>query len=123
MYKKVLLEFDIMEKNNKIQHCIFDGNFAIITDYENIKPFQRLIPNGTYSDLEFERIIETRCWDKNRIDTKEILKSLGLNDYNPYIIIQKTHGIDTDDWLWFLFKDEELKWEDVNPHNYKERRC
>lgn len=118
MYKRQNLEFDIMDKDKKVQHCVFDTetSIAVVTNYDNILPFEGLVPEGKYSVEDFDNILEVRCWDKSRSDTKEILEDLGLDIYNPYEIVKKTHAVDFDDWNWFLFTDESLKWEDVNPH-------
>ena len=59
------------------------------------------------------RILELRCWDKQRSDITEILAHLGLKEYNPYEIVRKTHGVSYNDYIWFRFPGEKLTSKDV----------
>ncbi len=59
------------------------------------------------------RILELRCWDKQRSDITEILAHLGLKEYNPYEIVRKTHGVSYNDYIWFRFPGEKRTSKDV----------
>ena len=114
-YKRQPLEFDIMNEDKPIQHCKFDGTKALVTQYDGVSFLEGLMPEGEYSADEFERYLIERCWDKGRSDSKDMLISIGLDNYDPYEIIKKTHGTDYDDWNWYKFTGESLTWKDVNP--------
>ena len=46
---------------------------------------------------------EERCFDRNRVDKHELLKSLGLTQYDPYEICLQTNGR-------MLHDNFEIKW-------------
>lgn len=66
----------------------------------------------TYSDLlEF---YEDRCFPRERENCKEVLKSIGLDYYDPEEICRKTHGVQFDDFIWLQFSDEpQVNFEDI----------
>lgn len=45
--------------------------------------------------------------------SRELLRLGGLSFYDPYQIVQKTHGVMVDDCYWIRFDGENLTWEDV----------
>lgn len=52
----------------------------------------------------FNKFLEERCFPRTRGNAKEVLKSLKLNEYDPYEIIKKTHGAMFDDVYWIKFE-------------------
>ncbi|KSV58256.1 hypothetical protein [Acetivibrio ethanolgignens] len=60
------------------------------------------------SSLE-ERVIPPCRW------TADVANYLGLQEYNVYDILRKTHGVLDKDFLWFKFDDDptDLTWDDV----------
>lgn len=67
---------------------------------------------ATYSDLlEF---YEDRCFPRERANCKTVLKSMGLDYYDPELICRKTHGQQFDDFFWIQFSDEpQVKYKDI----------
>lgn len=58
-------------------------------------------------------LLESRCFPRERVNARELIKAGGLSFYEPYAIVRKTHGIQMEDTYWIRFAGEELKWEDV----------
>ena len=59
------------------------------------------------------KILEMRCFEKERGDIWEILEHLGLEEYNPQEMVKKTHGVSYNDYIWFRFPGENLTAKDV----------
>lgn len=66
----------------------------------------------TYADLlEF---YEARCFPRERVNARGLIKALGLDYYDPEMICRKTHGMQFDDFLWLQFSDEpQVKYDDI----------
>jgi len=61
---------------------------------------------------------ETRCMLRSRADADIILKLMGLKEFNPFHIVQKTQGAMFEDYYWVRFEGQEgLTWEGVDPRN------
>ena len=81
----------------------------------------------TYSDNIFETIFRAgkvpkshvytmmsyRMWPKDRPGIDEILKHLGLKEYDEEQILRKTHGLIRDDYNWIMFEDENINYDDI----------
>ena len=61
----------------------------------------------------FEELLEERCFPRTRGNAKEVLKSLGLDTYNVYEIVKRTHGAMFDDTYWFKFEGEDLTYKEL----------
>lgn len=68
---------------------------------------------GTISLEELENWLKWRTFPPSRVNARELLEALGLNAYNRWGIIRKTHGVMADDEIWIRFKGENLKHKDV----------
>lgn len=69
---------------------------------------------GHISLDELESWLKWRTFPKSRENAKELLAALGLNAYNRWGIVHKTHGVMADDEMWLRFKGEEdLRHRDV----------
>ena len=110
------MDFDIMWLNEKVGHiCIKDEEIVSAEQYD-CDTHKRFLPYCEVTIPLLSRLLESRCWDRNRANIDEILEKLGLSSYNPFKIVLKTHGVDYDDKLWFRFTGEKcLSWEDVDP--------
>lgn len=64
-------------------------------------------PEGYITREEIERWLKWRTFPKTRANANEILSALGINSYNRWAIVRKTHGVMADDEIWLRFKGEE----------------
>ncbi len=78
-----------------------------------IHPVKQIFAADHMTRNQLNEILEMRCWDRNRADIVDILKSLGLDSYNPREIVKKTHGVSYNDYIWFRFPGEQLIGADV----------
>ena len=109
------LDLDIMWKDEEVGHiCIKDEKIVKVVQYE-CDNYKRFIPDCPITLHLLADLFEKRCWERDRADINKILDKLGLSSYNPFKIIQVTHGVDYDDYQWFRFKGENLTWKDVDP--------
>ena len=76
-------------------------------------PGRQLFAEKKMTRYQLGKILELRCFEKGRPDIDEILKHLGLKEYNPYEIVRKTHGVSHNDFIWFRFPGEKLTSKDV----------
>ncbi len=70
-------------------------------------------PEGYITRIELERWLKWRVFPETRVNSDQLLASLGLNSYNRWAIIRKTHGVMADDEIWLRFEGETLKHRDV----------
>ena len=49
----------------------------------------------------------------------DLLKKIGVQVYDPLAIVQKTHGVSYNDFLWIQFRGEHLRWKDVAPRRFR----
>jgi len=63
------------------------------------------IEDPTWDDFEY--FLRDRCFSENRLDVKDRLNKLGLNNYDPLAIIEKTKGKITDDNMWIKMRYKE----------------
>ena len=97
---EVYLKEDLISK-------IFVNNHNVT--FENYIKNPLWLPFGikktvTLNDLE--EFYEERCFPRERVNCKELLRDLGLDCYEPELICRKTHGVQFDDFLWLQFSDE-----------------
>lgn len=108
------VSFDYMHKDTVVAHISWDIDTQTVTceEYQDNLVYQWFGKlDHTVDNLMF--IFETRCFDRNRYDSLEILDYLGLPEYSPYHICMKTHGVSTQDYMWIRWKGESLTWDDV----------
>lgn len=56
--------------------------------------------NSSPSFKDYEEFLESRCFPRTRDKMKLILRDLELPFYDPFLIIQKTHGKMAEDDFW-----------------------
>lgn len=103
--------FDIMNKDELITSVNTTKEPMVIT--YNKKPGIQPFMGGIITKKRIESFLSTRVFDSGRPDTKELLTLLGLNEYVPYEIVKKTHGVLIDDFTWIRFPEERIKWNDI----------
>jgi hypothetical protein len=68
---------------------------------------------GSITVEELEKWLKWRTFPPTRANADELLVALGLNAYNRWAIVRKTHGVMADDEIWLRFQGETLKHKDV----------
>ena len=61
-----------------------------------------VLENPSWED--FEEFLKSRCFPPTRGNMKAELQALGLTDYDPIQIVEKTHGRTVEDSLWLKFQ-------------------
>lgn len=61
-----------------------------------------VIEDPTWND--FENFLRDRCFPQTRGNCKELLREMGLTDYDPLQIVEKTKGRLADDEMWLRFR-------------------
>lgn len=106
-------EFTIMRYDEAVMHVKFgEGNSIEITKFTEDKHKLPFYFEPTKETMFI--FIQDRCSERSRPDQKELLALIGLDEYNPYEIVKKTHGVTPDDHFWFKFPGENLTWKDVD---------
>lgn len=62
---------------------------------------------------ELEKWLKWRTFPRTRANADELLESLGMQAYNRWGIVRKTHGVMADDEIWIRFEGETLKHKNV----------
>lgn len=62
---------------------------------------------------DYKMFLESRCFPKERYNKKQLLLDLDVPYYEPFYIIQKTHGLMHEDYCWIRFKGEDVNYEDI----------
>lgn len=65
--------------------------------------------------FQLSELLEIRCWERGRVDINDILRRLGIKEYDPIEIVKRTFGVSYNDPIWFNFYDANLSWEKVRP--------
>ncbi|MCI6581903.1 MAG: hypothetical protein PUB89_14735 [Oscillospiraceae bacterium] len=106
----------VMYKDELISKIEYDYPQNKVT-VENYIDEPVLLPFGintspTIEDLEY--YLESRCFPRDRVNCKELLKLLDVQCYDPMAIVRKTHGVQNEDYCWLKFGDDDRTvYEDV----------
>ena len=109
-----MYSFEYLDKDTVLAKVYIDGDTVVVENYTNDvidKPFGNC-ENPTIDNVK-ELFLE-RCFPETRVNAKQILRSMGIDYYDPYRIIRKTHGVLIEDCYWIRFSDEDVCWKDVN---------
>ena len=104
--------FEVYWKDEITARVYVKGGRVTVSRYVE-HPLKQLFADKNMTRYQLNKILELRCWDRNRADIDEILRHLGLKYYNPYEIVRKTHGVSYNDYIWFRFPGEKLTSKDV----------
>lgn len=96
---------------------------VFVDDNKNVRFINHLkdqpcwVPFGIKTEVTYKDLLEfyeERCFPRERANCKTVLKSLGLDYYDPELICRKTHGLQFDDFLWIQFSDEpQVRYEEI----------
>ncbi len=87
-------------------------------------PFGNRNDNAELTTDALDLALREYVFDETRYDCKKLLKSMGLDVYDPFQIVRKTHGVLTNSDCWIKFDDdpEALCWNDVMTEAHRYRR-
>ena len=107
------LKFQYMHKDTVSADVVVDRRSRSITcvnytDDITLRPFGRRTTPTMDDFLDF---LESRCFPHERRNCGQILADLGLKDYVPLSIVEKTYGRQLEDYCWIRFEGEDLDYE------------
>lgn len=105
------MKFQIMWKNKEVATVETFKDTDAVT-IKRSPDFPQFL-NNTVDRRRVYEFIKSRCVEENRADIKAILSEMKLAEYNPWKMVQITHGVDWDDFYWIRFEGEDIRWEDV----------
>lgn len=105
-------KFSVMWKDTKTVDVCIDKDTVTVKKY-----VLDVVENPFYGGpVDLERVYDFLCsrlMDPNRPCLQEYLDFYGVDEFNPYILVKKTHGVMWEDFLWLRFPDEDIAWKDV----------
>ena len=114
-----MIKFEVFVKNKKTADVVVNNDLTVnVVNYTDVlweKPFGNN-KNVTYEDVNY--FFESRCFPRERYNADELLSLMGLDEYNPFAIVEITHGIQTDDFMWIRFDGDNTTWKDVKVLKY-----
>lgn len=113
MFRKTL-EFEILDEDDIIARVYvnFDTREVDVEQYDDFilrRPFWKE-PVTVEDVINF---FKRRCFPRTRHNCEQLLRDLGLSYYDPIAIVQKTHGLMFDDYIWVRFKGENISYDDI----------
>lgn len=102
----------IMYDNITVAHIEgTEGNYKMVLE-DNLHPFyipDMLFKHGAkeVDTLDVIEWIKTRIFPPNRFGVEELLEQLGLDEYRPFAIAQKTKACLVEDGWWVSFYPED----------------
>ena len=108
--------FTLMWRDEPTADLIISGHDVVLERYTT-NPAKQLFYADRISLFELGEILTTRCWEENRSDIDELLHLIGLDTYDPYAIVRRTHGLMVQDPIWFRFEGEKLTYREVRRIN------
>lgn len=112
------LEFEVLEHDQVIAKVKLDYKNQTVDVWQDkgVSPVFLPFPNKSKVTVgDVLDYFESRCFPRTRHHADKILQSLGLRDYVASEIVQQTHGVLYDDYVWIRFSNEELTCADVHP--------
>ncbi|UMZ73017.1 hypothetical protein [Natranaerofaba carboxydovora] len=118
------LKFEVLHKDKVVAEVFVSADKKYIYIDQTTKPEKRPFPvsidtkttpfNNPRRGLKVvNNFLKSRCFPKERFNCHQLLEDLGLKTYSPLAIVEKTHGLQFDDYLWIRFNGEDLKYDDI----------
>lgn len=111
------MKFDVMWMNDIIASVDLkpaSGGSPYVINY--IEDFNKQFSphmEGHITLEEIENWLKWRTFPPTRVNAAKLLESLGMQTFNRWGIVHKTHGVMADDEIWLRFKGETLTHRDV----------
>lgn len=78
---------------------------AVVVENQAVSPVKTAFGNNLFPDWkDFRHFLEERCIPRHRAGLREYLETLGLDEYNPLAIIEKTSGRMAEDQQWLTIE-------------------
>lgn len=78
---------------------------AVVVENQAVSPIKTAFGNNLFPDWkDFLYFLEDRCIPRQRAGLREYLETLGLDEYNPLAIIEKTSGRMAEDQQWMTIE-------------------
>lgn len=101
-------------KEDLVSEIFIKGNSVTFKNYSDFVCWLPFGVNTSATVNDLEEFYEERCFPRERVNCKDILRNLGLDCYEPELICRKTHGVQFDDFIWLQFSDEpQVTFEDI----------
>lgn len=88
-------------------------DFDYTKNYIHLENFTDKIlfrPFGVRETIDFkalEEFFRERVWPPERPNINNLLRQLGLQHYDPFAIVLKTHAVMAGDYMWVKFDDND----------------
>ena len=92
-----------------------NDNAVSVKKYTNLPAKQFFYAYDKMDLVKFSELMESRCWDRNRVDIMQLLRKLGMEEYDPVEIVRRTHGVSYNDSIWFKFGKDNISWDKISP--------
>ena len=113
------MKFQILHKDTVLADVDFPEKTlkenVVVNQYATfwaLKPFP-MLDDRPVTRQDVVSFIESRCFPKDRFNCKDVLDALGLDSYNVWNIVEKTHGLIFDDYTWLRFENEVIDYKDI----------
>ena len=106
-------------RDEPVSEVHVEGMKVYIKRFVKDHPVKQIFPVEEMDVFKLTEILKTRCWEDNRAGLDDLLKKIGVQVYDPLAIVQKTHGVSYNDFLWIQFRGEHLRWKDVAPRRFR----
>lgn len=78
---------------------------TVVVENQTVSPIKTAFGNNLLPAWEdFQRFLEERCIPRQRAGLREYLEALGLEEYDPLAIIEKTGGRMAEDQQWLAIE-------------------
>lgn len=114
------IEFKTYSEDTETSHIrVQDGKVEALYLNWDIEWYNRPFYFERVDEEMIQWFFSERVWEPGRVDLWERLAAIGVSEYNPLKICQKTHGLKYDDPVWIKFKVdgewEDISWKDLEP--------
>lgn len=78
---------------------------AVVVENQAVPPVKTAFGNNPFPDWnDFRHFLEGRCIPRQRAGLREYLEALGLDEYDPLTILEKTGGRMAEDQQWLTIE-------------------
>lgn len=90
-----------------------DGTVEFVNYTDNIMNRAFGVRESPLNIRDLEKLLEYRSFPRTRGNANELLRDLGLEFYEVFSIVEKTHGVMFDDIYWIKFEGEDITYADA----------